>query len=292
MQSYQAKSTADINHLLNGGIPKQKFIKYNIPEIVRFKFTKQGLDELKQIYHQQPINSLVMDFYNFNNESIDIKLHQDFKNLVAWDEEKRFFIEPTPVYGGIERLSSQNLPYLKHSENGVHLELWTMYPHLLKNSNLEKFWFGSPIPQTKSQTTFQEIEDAKDPYLVSLLDLEFKHLPLLRSMKKAAYENLKLYDVDQNDDVTLFFHFPYAPKTASLHLHIRVNQKTHPLELAKSISLDKVISGLENHQTIQEIILEHQALYKGYIYSDAATVELPRQVSGTVIENVANIFRL
>lgn len=273
-------------------IDMKKLNKYNTSEIVRYKFTQEGLEGLKKLYHKVPINSLIMDLYNFKEGSINVKLHKNFKNLVAWDEEKRFFIEPTPIYGEVERFNSHNLPYLKYSENGVHLELWVTYASLLKNSNLEYFWFGSNFSQEKNQTTFQEIENFENPYLVSLLDLELRDLPLLKSIKEEVYKHLiKLYNVGKNDDVQLFFHFPYAPKTATLHLHIRVNQKIHPLELAKSISLDKVIEGFERHQSIQEIIFEQQELYQGYIYSDAATLELPQQISCIVIEKVDNIFQ-
>lgn len=273
-------------------IPKKKLDKYNTSQIVRYKFTQEGLEELKKLYHKLPINPLIMDLYNFSNDSINVKIHKEFKNLVAWDAGKSFFIEPNPLYGEVERLSTHNLPYLKYSENGVHLELWVTYPSLLKNSNLEHFWFGSTFSQEKDQATFQEIEDFEDSYLISLLDLEPKHLPLLKMMEEEVYKHLiKLYNVGTNDDVRLFFHFPYAPKTATLHLHIRVNQKIHPLEIAKSISLNKVIQGFEKHQSIQEIIFEHQELYKGYIYSDAATLELPQQISCVMIEKVDNIFQ-
>lgn len=183
------------------------------------------------------------------------------------------------------------MPYLKYSENGVHLELWTTHSGLLKNSNFEHYWFGSGSPQEKKSTTFRKIENDQNPYLVSLLDLEQRHLPLLRSMREQVYENLKLYNVGKNDDVQLFFHFPYAPRTASLHLHIRVNQTIHPLEIAKSISLDKVIHGFERNQTINEIVLDHQELYKGYIYSDEATKELPQKVS-TIITEVQTDLKL
>lgn len=273
-------------------IPKEKLIKYNTPDIVRYHFTNEDLEKLRDLYHSLPINSLVLDIYNFENENIDINIHKKFKHLITWDPELRFFIQPTPVYGDLDRLRTENLPHLKDSEYGVHLEVWTTYPHLLKNSYLEHFWFGSDFPQKKPHTTFKEIEDKENSYCVSILDLEQKHLPLLKSMKQEIYNNLKKYYIKRDDHVNIFFHFPYAPKTASLHLHVRVNQQLHPLELAKSISLDLVIEKLEQGKNINEIILEQQALSQGYIYSDEATMELPQKINSSITEKVSNKFRI
>jgi guanylate kinase len=271
-------------------IPEKKILKYNTPTVIRYRFTKEGLRNLKALYHKIPINSIIMDLYNFEEKSIDVNIQKRFPHLICWDDAKRYFIEPTPVYGTIEQLKDDNLPFLKFSEDGVHLEVWLTHPLLLNNSLFENYWFGSNIPQEKKGATFEQVETEDNPYLVSLLDLEAKHLPLLRSMKEKIDQNLKLYHIGKNDRIDLFFHFPYAPKTASLHLHVRVNQHIHPLEAAKSISLDDVIVGFERGLTIDEIILERQNHFCGFIYSDHATLDLPRLVSEIFVEEVDNPF--
>jgi hypothetical protein len=79
----------------------------------------------------------------------------------------------------------------------------------------------------------------------------------LKHLKKNTFSHLwNAYGVSvEKDKINLFFHFPVATKTATLHLHIWVNKGDHPLNQSREFQLDDVIQHLENSRPINALIL-------------------------------------
>src|SRR4051794_3598262 len=83
-----------------------------------------------------------------------------------------------------------------------------------------------------------------------------------------------------------------SPLTSSLHLHVRVNQGEHPLELTKSFGLDDLISGLESGDTINKMILRRQSANAGcYLANICSEIEkLIQGVPGISVVHISNPF--
>ena len=94
------------------------------------------------------------------------------------------------------------------------------------------------------------------------------------------------------DSLDLFIHFPYADKTASLHIHGRLNYTPHPLDEARSYDLDDVINHLESGEPIGNLILARQQYLGGGLYGiDGGAVSKTINSSGSAtVESVENPF--
>ncbi len=100
----------------------------------------------------------------------------------------------------------------------------------------------------------------------------------------------KVYGVQEGkDSIRLEFHFPYAKATATLHLHVRVNQTKYPLDEARSYSLDEVIRYLESGETIQQLVLDRQAK-NGGLYVDRGLDGILNGIQGGSVRVVPNPF--
>ncbi|EJG0355863.1 hypothetical protein DBT79_RS24085 [Vibrio parahaemolyticus] len=83
-----------------------------------------------------------------------------------------------------------------------------------------------------------------------------EHLPQLKKLKEATLQHLnKVYHTDGNDNIRMFFHFPVAEKTATLHLHTWVNKGDHPLNEPRSFELDTIIEHLEKNKSIHDLVI-------------------------------------
>ncbi len=121
-------------------------------------------------------------------------------------------------------------------------------------------------------------------YLASILDLKASHLDMLRSLKRNISDHLKsAYRVDENDDVGLYFHFPYIDSTVTLHIHIRVNHGLHPAEKEYGFTLDSIIDGLSSGKTIDDIVLAHQDR-TGHFYCMHESKGFYRNIDGIEIQ--------
>jgi hypothetical protein len=89
-------------------------------------------------------------------------------------------------------------------------------------------------------------------HLTTPLQIRKEHLALLESLKSQILMHLTdCYNVnvaEGNDKVDFYFHSPvHADSTAGLHLHTRVNQATHPVELdTQHAALDDILDVLRN----------------------------------------------
>ncbi|MCW8277095.1 hypothetical protein IMF27_16540 [Pseudomonas sp. PCH199] len=100
-------------------------------------------------------------------------------------------------------------------------------------------------------------------YLSSILDFDVGDIPMLEKLREDVFENLfSVYGVDRDvDKVKLFFHFPVAEKTATLHLHVWVNKADHPLNNARSFGLDEIIDCLKGNGVIDMILSRNGGRY-------------------------------
>lgn len=97
-----------------------------------------------------------------------------------------------------------------------------------------------------------------------------------------------VYKVDEAlDDVRLYFHFPNMIDSATSHIHVRVNQKVHPLEQYRSIVLDDVIAHLERGISVRQLILMRGPWYtklgdwdEGYVQPAGAEVTGQKHADG------------
>ncbi len=144
--------------------------------------------------------------------------------------------------------------------------------------------------RSEDQETIESIRNRSDfPYFASVLDLKKEHLELLKTWKSDIFATLRNFDVSEDEGVNirLYFHWPYTDDTVTLHLHVRVNQGSHPLEEEESITLDKAIEILEQGKSIEEFILE-----KGTWYTTVDDYDFLSSIDGIYPEVVYNKFRL
>ena len=146
--------------------------------------------------------------------------------------------------------------------------------------------------------------------LKSILNLTKEDVPFLEDLRKKILLHLKkIYNVDRSSDqINMYFHFPYARATVGLHLHIRVNQRFHPLEARRSFDLEEIIEVLKNenhgggliHWGIQKMI--HKRVKEGF-YTGLSTLKdgIPKGMMTTSkavnflrfeVEEVENPFKV
>merc|ERR1712014_241904 len=96
-------------------------------------------------------------------------------------------------------------------------------------------------------------------YYTSILDFEKSDLEWLVSLRARIITFLKRqhgYNPAHGDVVNMYFHFPYNWATATVHLHIRMNQGVLPVEDVKSINLNDIIGWLQQHDNIYGLIMQ------------------------------------
>ena len=103
----------------------------------------------------------------------------------------------------------------------------------------------------------------------SILFLNNSHLEDLIKLKKYVLNHItKVYGYNEKEDnLKLYFHFPYGSATVTLHLHIRINQPMHPVEALRSFTLDEVMDRLskKTENPILDMIHERIKSNKGYL---------------------------
>lgn len=238
--------------------------KYDSKPSLKFNFTRKQLGELRNIYHTLRVPGFVANISVGKDKPVNEMraITEDF--IETSKDGLAVFIPNTPVYHKAKEFKDYYnkglLKKLKNNPEGLTLSTWFMHPELAKNS-VE----GAPL--------IKDLENKSMPYLASMLDLNKSHISHLKELERLSLEHIqKVYGVNESDDVKIYFHFPYSPKTVTLHLHIRVNQKIYSLEQAKSYSLSDVIRTLENGKSIEDLILLRQKELGG-LYTNLGTAE-------------------
>lgn len=267
-----------------------KFDKYNTPTVVAFKFTPETLDKIKILYHQLQVPTIVQNIIQRQDHDSN-RLIEETKGYFKWTPSESSFITVNPAYTKaskiIHALNFKQIPTLKNQNYGIGLITWFVHPEIknLVNSNNK-----SPIKLYNS--SIASLEKKGEKYLVSILDLDFSDLAFLKELKifSLAYLKENFFVSTKDDNIRLDFHFPYAIETATLHLHVKVNVPSHPLELSKSFSIDEIIKYLEAGKTVKQLILDRQQQQGTFYFSKESKIILEK-ISGYSLKEVNNPFR-
>jgi len=266
--------------------------KYQTPQVAKLEFDKSSLNQLKDTYHKvSGITSFLRDVLELRTCK-DLAVFQNSPELFSYlppqDEYSNGFLTyPNLPYIDPNSLL-EDLTLLKDKREGIALCAYAIHPnqnlslieHIqgvdsLDNANKEAKTFDNT-------RTLYEIESGTNvKYLSSILDLDINDVPTLESLREHMIKHLtEIYKIDQSTDkVQLFFHFPVAEETATLHLHARVNKADHPLNEARSFALSEVINTLRNGESINDMILERNngVYYTGINESVAAIKDIPNK---------------
>lgn len=266
-----------------------------------------SVDEVRDLYRPLPVTNIVESLLLLEPESINREYLFSFPNLIRFTSKGDFFIMPSPAYLPESGLAAHHKASL--SKRGFGLNGWFTHPALLKNSYFEKKIYRSNpslILSAPSQEwsrlrkrTSKSILDLESEtgikYYATLLDLTPNDTQWLKEIRMITSQLLKdqFGFIEGRDDLKIYFHFPYPVETTTLHLHIRVNQKIHPMEENMRFYLDDIINHLQNNRKIHSFILEkqHKLKEKGILSTDAAEKLLSR-ASGLTIEKVENNYIL
>lgn len=258
--------------------------------------------KLYPVMKDNKIESLTLLLPNpsYHPHIIDVNKIRDLKNQPAGFGLVSWFIYPTLFNAYLkkekENTNSKELSVLIQHIKELATEKLKAYPQWLRyGANNPKNLKGSfsSLPRTNSQECIKNIEDHDQytqPYLASILDLD--HDPqfsvyYLKKLKKFVWNHVEtIYGINKSDQVNLYFHFPYADSTTTLHLHVRVNQKAHGLEMGRCFMIDDIINQLENNKTVKDLILNKN---NGVSYNESFTA-VPGINKITVEDNIENPY--
>jgi hypothetical protein len=293
-------------------IPQKVMEKYNAEQTLQVTYTEKGLASLQLKYRNlkalpaflhntmrgrpSPYRDLILEnsrvftwaddgsFVTLPNSSNEFNLFKDQRtlkkyhegfSLVSWVVDSRILKKFS--WKKTDNINESFICYLQGNDNTYN--------------TLSSYQFFN---RSNSQVDIKELElsDSK-PYLATLLDLTADNLPLLRAMKETNELHLvNDYGVMLSEDkVEMYFHFPYAESTTTLHLHIRVNQGRHPMEIARSFSLDDIINWLESGYHINQLILKRSPMFCDniQILYGIDGIEVESAINPYVINNYINI---
>ncbi|MHC8367754.1 hypothetical protein ACYZT9_18345 [Pseudomonas sp. ZT5P21] len=272
---YRLESGLFISDLTSGdGFGEFRFfsgvgaVKYQSPECNVLAFDVHSLEALKDTYHQ------VRGVTQFLREFLDLTPCRDMDANELAPECFSYFRPENNGSNGF--LIFPNLPYvdfhdytedrssLKEKKSGITLGAWAIHPNqnfsLIENLETVGDVRGERKDDYADNTrTLYEIEAGTNvKYLSSILDLDVSDIAMLEKLKGDVFKHLSdIYGVQPGlNKVKLFFHFPVAEKTATLHLHVWVNKADHPLNNARSFELDDIIENLKLGGTIANMVLQ------------------------------------
>lgn len=295
-------------------IDKRTWSKRNVDEMCKWIATQQGLNNLKKFYDQvrglpKPINEGLWLRNSFDAVAMKYGLADVY---YASEYSHYHLIGPNPSYypySDVEQ-GRKGWKNVKNNEEGFGLIMWAVHPEQIKGTmfdeeNRKELIMGSEkinilmdqlenvqknMERTKDQEKIESIRNKSYiPYFASVLDLKQEHLELVKIWKRDMTATLRNFDVseEKGDNVRLYFHWPYADDSVTLHIHARVNQGSHPLEEKESITVDKVIEILEQEKSVEEYILE-----KSLWYTTPEDYHFLSQIHGINPEIVPNTFKL
>jgi len=243
--------------------------KYQTADCVHLQFNPESLSNLRDTYHN--VNGVTA----FLRELLDGKpcatrncynlRHDLFEFFPPLNSGSNgFLIYPNLPYIDLKDYS-ENPGSLKDRKNGITLGAWAIHPNqnlnfierLAPDSALSMKDQAQPDCHDNNRTLNQIEHGTNVKYLSSILDFEREDIIMLKKLKEDVWQHLyDVYDVRHGTtSVKMFFHFPVAIKTATLHLHVWINKADHPLNNARSFELTEIIDHLENGGDIQDLIL-------------------------------------
>jgi len=240
-------------------------VKYQAPTVAVISFVRASeLEQLSKTYSTTPFPDFLVNILN-NEKCIDTELYLKNSDLARFipplDKEAHgFLIRPNSPYSSENTLNIyiSSPKTLKNNKQGITLCTYAIHPSItspfLKNQNKVDTAQRITISQQTQQSTLYKKSGIKP--LTSILDLTAEHLPQLKKLKAKTLQHLRdVYDANENDSIRMFFHFPVAEKTATLHLHTWVNKGDHPLNEPRSFELDVLIKHLQDGKELSDLIL-------------------------------------
>jgi len=259
--------------------------KYDSATVIAYRFSPEGLDHIKSLYHQLPVPKIIQDILS-GKDTDSSKLRSETPTFFKWNDAKDTFLTVNPKYTSadtvIRAVQTSTVGKLKTQPDGLAFITWYVHPNLLR---------PELIVASLARSRIGSVEAGGPKYLVSILDLDSTDIIRLEALKKMAndYVQNQLGANPESDQIRLDFHFPYSIETATLHLHIRVNKPAHPLDLAKSYSIDEILSYLKAGKSVKQLILDRQSILGQFYFSNDSRTIL-ESIPGGQISHVSNPF--
>ncbi|MDP9781094.1 hypothetical protein [Pseudomonas fluorescens] len=254
-------------------------IKYQRSDVAKLEFDRASLNTLKDTYHKTSSPTSFLSGLLALHPEKDFDQYQKNPSLFSYlpplnQHSNAFLIFPNLPY--IETPSLLDTPTtMKDSREGIAICAYAVHPNqdlsLIQHIENKSQPNNTNTSYSNDIRTANEIESGTTvKYLTSILDLDAGDIPLLEGLREHMLEHLtQVYNINIIEDkVQLFFHFPVAEVTATLHLHARVNKADHPLNEARSFPLSEVIETLKNGSSIIDMILTRN---NGIYYTEAET---------------------
>ncbi|WP_163835620.1 m7GpppX diphosphatase [Spartinivicinus ruber] len=238
--------------------------KYQTDNLVEVAFTSEDLEALQSTYKKENTTEFLVNLLRGNQLQPEDDVYS-----TTFKKNPNAFYYSKPLEAGNGFLIYPNIPYmsdnytngshdnLRMKREGIQLTAWAIHPAL--PHNLIQEITNKEVPRKFSEELNQQVaeEQSNVKSLTSILDLSVEDVGMLEKLKSDIIQHLAdTYGVDkESDKVSLFFHFPVAPKTATIHLHIWVNKADHPLNESRGFGLDEIIQHLKSGNNIENLIL-------------------------------------
>ncbi|SDX26716.1 hypothetical protein [Pseudomonas sp. NFACC08-1] len=240
-------------------------IKYQTQDVAVITFTnKDQLTQLSDTYLKRPLPVFLTKILNAE-ACLDTDLYRRNASLAEFISpidltQHGYLIGPNSPYCDATVLDTYvNAPEtLKNSKDGIILCTYAIHPGIQSEFLAARHHPSGPERLETSQQTPQSTigDKTKLEPLTSILSLKQEHIPQLEKLRGETFKHLReVYAVGEHDNVRMFFHFPVAEKTATLHLHTWVNKGDHPLNEPRSFDLDTIIAHLESGKDIGDFVL-------------------------------------
>lgn len=242
--------------------------KYQTTDLAQVALTPKNLAQLKETYKNEDATKFLVELLRGNSRESGDKVYSE-----VYKKNSDVFHYSAPLGSGNGFLIYPNIPYMSETyitglvtdlatrPDGIQLTAWAVHP-ALPHHLIQEMKGDLPtgkVPDNQSEELNQYSAELKSGVksLTSILDLEQGDVQMLEKLKRDTFQHLiDIYGVSvEKDKVNLFFHFPVAPSTATLHLHIWVNKGDHPLNESRAFGIDQVIQHLSRGESISELVL-------------------------------------
>ncbi|CAH6419859.1 Hypothetical protein HVR_LOCUS940 [uncultured virus] len=261
--------------------------KYNEPLVVKARITREAIENV--LRHDGQIRGppkFIADFLKgLPSQHRETSLLQP--SLIAWSND--YLILPNPDQSSHEQLM-ENPMLAKDNSEGLGLIAWyihSKYKHVQAKQDGGSPRYGTyhtkeqlvshrrinSWSQLRERDANAEKVGSLDGYISGPFDYNVTHFESLKQLRIDVLKHLRTeYGITEQDHVDLYFHTHYSVCTTTAHLHIRVNQHRHGLELDKSISLDKIIELLEQDVSSETPVIDEYVRRK-YVHKELKSLQ-------------------
>ena len=296
--------------------------KYNTVECHLFQYDEEGLKGYREVSHRQyGLPRFEHDFLR-GRPSQKMDLLDKYPELIFCTKDNHFKISPSSSKD-YEDLKNK----IKNPQERIKLLAWAIHPsqrnedmletvkrskilHTLKEKEGDLRYYSDQSrdradsnsfargrTNSQLQQTIADLEkESGKPYLASILDLTSNDIESLENLKEASIKHLReQYSVENEDDMKMFFHFPYPEDTVTLHMHIRVNDTQHDLDKSASFSIDEILESLKKEGSVIPLLLSRKCInpegvVKSGFHKDIEEDTIFSKIPGITINKVPNPF--